>query len=136
MMSKIHILVVEDNPGDVLLIQQALDEYGVAYDMHVIHDGAEAVSYLADIGRTGKRCPDLFLLDLNLPKMDGSEVLTAIRKNDDCAATPVIVISSSDTERDRARIEGLNVSRYFKKPFDLSGFMRLGGLVREVVQEH
>ena len=83
----------------------------------------------------GDPCPDIVLLDLNLPKVDGPEVLTEFRKHPECARTPVIVISSSDAHKDRERMAGLGISRYFRKPSDLDGFLRLGALVREVMRE-
>lgn len=132
----LQILLAEDNRGDVLLVQQALAEHHVRYELHVVQDGEEALRYIAQMGKPGGApCPDVLLLDLNLPKVEGQQVLTEFRKHPRCAQTPVIVVSSSDAPRDRARIGELGVSRYFRKPSDLDDFMKLGGVVREVVSE-
>ncbi|HEY3840468.1 MAG TPA: response regulator, partial [Bryobacteraceae bacterium] len=79
--------------------------------------------------------PDVVLLDLNLPKVDGTAVLEEFRKHTHCARTPVIVISSSEASQDRERMEALGVARYFRKPLDLDAFLELGLVVREVLQE-
>lgn len=130
-----QILLAEDNPGDVFLVQQALEEHRIEHELHVVTDGAEALAYLARMGTPGAApCPDLLLLDLNLPKVDGPQVLSEFRQHPDCAETPVIVVSSSDAERDRARLAPLGIARYFRKPTDLTAYLQLGALVREVVQ--
>lgn len=134
-MNTVRILLAEDNPGDILLVEQALDEYQVPHELHVVRDGDEALAFVARMGTAGGvPCPDLMLLDLNLPKVDGPEILTEFRKHPECTHTPVIVVTSSDTQRDRARVEGLNVSRYFRKPSDLAAFLQLGAVVKEVVE--
>ncbi len=130
-----QILLAEDNPGDVFLVQHALEEHGIEHELHVVTDGAEALAYLAQMGAAGSvPCPDLLLLDLNLPKVDGPQVLTEFRQHPECAQTPVIVVSSSNAERDRARITALGIARYFRKPTDLTAFLQLGAVVREVVK--
>jgi CheY-like chemotaxis protein len=135
-MSWLQILLAEDNRGDVLLVQKALALHNVSYHLHLVQDGGEALDFLARIG-IGREapCPDLILLDLNLPKVDGTAILEELRKHPECACTPVIVISSSDTSRDRQRIEALGVARYFHKPTNLDDFLKLGLLVRQVIQE-
>ncbi len=131
----LHILLAEDNPGDILLVQQALIEHNVAHQLHVAQDGAEALAFIARIGLPGgSPCPDLVLLDLNLPKVDGPTVLRALRKDNHCAQIPVIVVTSSDAQRDRALVAELGASRYFRKPLDFEAFLRLGAVVREVVE--
>ena len=136
MQQMLHILLAEDNLGDVLLVQQALAEHHVRHELHVVQDGEQAVRFIEQMGKPGAApCPDLLLLDLNLPKVEGQQVLAAFRRHPQCAATPVIVVSSSDAPRDRARIGELGVSRYFRKPSELDDFMKLGAVVREVVEE-
>jgi CheY-like chemotaxis protein len=132
----LNILLVEDNRGDVLLVRQALHEHQIRHELYVVQDGAEAIQFIARMGEPGEApCPDLMLLDLNLPKAEGQQVLAAFRKHPACAHTPVIVVSSSDAPRDRARIGELGVARYFRKPSELEEFMKLGAVVKEVVNE-
>jgi CheY-like chemotaxis protein len=131
----LHILLAEDNPGDILLVEQALEEHRIPHELHVVRDGAKALDLLVRMGQAGEvACPDLLLLDLNLPKVDGPQVLREFRKHPACAHTPVIVVSSSDAQRDRAQMAQLGVTRYFKKPLDLDAFLQLGAVVREVVE--
>ena len=129
----LNILLAEDNIGDILLVQQALEEHRIEHQLHLVRDGAEALAYVARMGETGEvPCPDLVLLDLNLPKVEGWEVLSELRKHPDCAHTPVIVVTSSEMQKDRERLAELGVTRYFKKPSDFEAFLKLGGVVREV----
>ena len=130
----IKILLAEDNPADVLLVRQALREYQIPHELHVVKDGAEAIEYVSVMGNPGNPpCPDLILLDLNLPKIDGPDVLREFRKHSSCALTPVIVVTSSGTQKDRARLAELGIAHYFRKPSDLEDFMKLGEIVRQVV---
>ena len=116
----LQILLAEDNRGDVLLIEQALAEHHIRYELHVVQDGEQAVRFIGQMGKSDAvPCPDLLLLDLNLPKMEGQQVLTEFRKHPQCAQTPVIVVSSSGAPRDKARIGELGISRYFRKPSEL-----------------
>jgi CheY-like chemotaxis protein len=127
------ILLLEDNPGDILLVQKALQKHHIRNRLHVIRDGEEALAYVARIGQPGgEPMPDLVLLDLNLPKADGGQILSAVRQHPGCARVPVIIVSSSATLRDQARMAQLGVARYFRKPLDFDEFMQLGAVVREV----
>lgn len=129
----LKILLAEDNAGDIFLVRRALDEHNIEYDLQVVRDGAEAIEFVARMGQPGEAaCPDLVLLDLNLPKVDGSEVLREFRKHPDCLETPVVIVSSSDSQKDRSRVAALGAVRYFKKPSELAQFMELGALVAEV----
>jgi CheY-like chemotaxis protein len=133
---ELRILLAEDNPGDVLLVEEALEHQKISHELHVVRDGEEALAFVAKIDApNGVPRPDLVLLDLNLPKIDGPDVLAAFRKHPLCASTPIIVITSSDAIRDRGRMASLGVARYFRKPSDLGEFMRLGALVQEVMDE-
>lgn len=132
-MREIQVLLAEDNRGDVLLVREALAAHHLAYQLHVAADGAEAVGFVARMGKPGQPpCPDIFLLDLNLPRVDGHEVLREFRRHPDCAATPVVVLSSSDSVRDRQQVSALGVARYFKKPTSFDAFMQLGAIVEEL----
>jgi CheY-like chemotaxis protein len=129
----LRILLIEDNPGDVLLVQQALQNHHIEHELHLARDGAEGLAYISQMGKPGRLpCPNVLLLDLNLPKVSGSEILAEFRKHPDCRHTPVVVISSSDAQRDRTRTSELGIASYFKKPSDLDAFMELGALVKDV----
>ena len=130
----LHILLAEDNFGDVLLVEQALTEHQIDHELHVVKDGDEALHFLERMGEAGEPpCPDVLLLDLNLPKVDGPQVLQEFRKHPACAQTPVIVVTSSDAPKDRKRVEALGATAYFRKPSELTEFMRLGAVVKEVL---
>ncbi|MCU1324879.1 MAG: response regulator receiver protein, partial [Bryobacterales bacterium] len=97
--------------------------------------GSEAAVFIERVGKgSGLPCPDLFLLDLNLPKLDGCELLVLLRAHPLCGDKPVIIISSSGAERDRRRATDAGATRYYQKPSELKEFMKLGALVREVVE--
>jgi CheY-like chemotaxis protein len=130
-----HILLAEDNIGDVMLVQEALAAHQVENTLHVVTDGQEALDYFAAMGEAQNApCPDLMLLDMNLPKADGAAVLAAFREHGACAATPVIIVSSSNSPKDRNRVAALGVNHYFRKPPDLDEFMKLGRVVKEVLE--
>lgn len=133
-MKHLLILLAEDNRGDVFLIRQALTEHRIPHELRVVQDGAEAIGYISRMGDSGSEpYPDLMLLDLNLPKIDGSQVLDALRQREECANIPVIVVTSSDAPGDRARVTKLGISHYFRKPLDLAAFMRLGAVIKDVL---
>jgi chemotaxis family two-component system response regulator Rcp1 len=135
-MSVLKVLLAEDNPGDILLVKEALAQHHITNEMYVVRDGGEALAFIDRMGETGSvPCPDVLLLDLNLPKVDGPEILVEFRKNPQCLHTPVIVISSSDTHKDRQRMDALGVTCYFRKPSDLEEFLQLGALVQRVVED-
>jgi CheY-like chemotaxis protein len=134
-MNTLQILLAEDNLGDILLVEQALEEHHLPHQLHVVRDGAEALEFVAHMGESGGApCPDVLLLDLNLPKVDGPEILAEFRKHPQCARTPVIVVTSSDAHTDRVRMGELGIANYFRKPSDLDAFLELGAIVREVVE--
>jgi CheY-like chemotaxis protein len=112
-----QVLLIEDNPGDVGLIRRALAHGNANTRLHVVHDGPEALVYLA-------RCtPDLILLDLSLPKMDGCEVLAQIRRSGDLAETPVVMLSSSQAEQDIVRSYEHSANCFVTKPLDLDRYI-------------
>ena len=132
----LQIFLVEDNLGDIYLVQQALEEHRIDHELHVVQDGADALRFIAQMGKPGEPpCPDVMLLDLNLPKVKGSEVLSEFRQHPECALTPVIVVSSSDAERDRARMAEFGIAHYFRKPSDFDAFMQLGAVIQKVIAE-
>lgn len=134
----LQILLAEDNRADVLLVRESLRAYGVLHQLHVVEDGGEALAFLAhavENGGSAQPRPDLLLLDLDLPRVDGSQVLQEIRANAELAELPVIIVSSSDAPGDRESVAKLGISAYFYKPCDLDGFLELGAVVRDTIPE-
>jgi two-component system, chemotaxis family, response regulator Rcp1 len=122
-----RILVAEDNPADVYLLKEAFSLQGADVDLIVVGDGEQALEYVQNEGRTREApIPDLIILDLNLPKSDGSDVLRCIRENRAYVGVPVVVLTSSDSPRDRKSVESLGASCFITKPSDLDAFLALG----------
>jgi chemotaxis family two-component system response regulator Rcp1 len=120
---KIEILLVEDNPGDVRLIREGLKGSTIVGHISVVEDGEAAMEFLYRKGRfTEAPIPDIILLDLNLPKKDGREVLAEIKQNDELKRIPVVVLTSSQAEQDITMTYGLHANCYLTKPLDLSEF--------------
>ena len=125
-MKSIEILLVEDNPGDVRLTQEAARETKVLSNMHVVNNGMDAMAFLKRSGRFGSvPRPDLVLLDLNMPGMDGREVLKQIKSDDNFRRIPVVIITSSQAEEDILRAYDLQASCYVTKPVDLDQFIKV-----------
>ncbi len=120
------ILVIEDNPGDVDLIREALKDHGVEAPVLALHDGAQACDLFDEMDAFRGGCPSLVILDLNLPKMTGLEVLERIRRSPRCGSLPVVVLTSSSAERDRAESIRLGADRFLSKPSSLDDFLALG----------
>jgi len=119
-----EILLVEDNPGDVRLTKEALKEGKVYSNLHAVKDGVEAIEFLRREGRfRGVPRPDIILLDLNLPRKDGREVLQEIKSDDDLKRIPVVVLTTSKAEEDVLRTYNLHANCYVTKPVDLEKFM-------------
>jgi CheY-like chemotaxis protein len=125
-----EILLVEDNPGDVRLTQEALKEGKLANHLHVANDGIEALAYLRGEGEYRDRIlPDLILLDLNLPKKDGREVLEEIKKDNLLMKIPVVILTTSADEADILKTYNLHANCYITKPVDLIQFI---GVVKSI----
>jgi len=122
----IHILLVEDNPGDVVLTREALHSCRVHNFFHVAADGEQALAYLRREGpfRDAPR-PDLILLDLHLPRLNGTEVLALIKADPDLKRIPVVILSSSSAEEDIARAYDQHANCFITKPVDLDQFIRV-----------
>lgn len=125
-----RILLVEDNPADAYLVEEALRTHGVAYEIHWVRDGEQAI---ATIAAGDFDLPDLVLLDLNLPRVDGKEVLTRIRQIPELAGTPVAIMTSSDSPQDRREMAELGASCYIKKPPTLDEFLQVGGMIKTLL---
>ena len=122
----VEILLVEDNPGDVRLAREALKENKVRNNLHVIEDGESAIAFLRKQGKYQNATrPDLILLDLNLPKKDGREVLAEIKADHDLKRIPVVMLTISKAEEDIVRAYDLHVNCYITKPIDLDQFIKV-----------
>lgn len=126
----VSILLVEDNPADAGLVRKALEEHGVEGDLIVIADGEKAIEFIHSIEAQGTPCPDLAIIDLNLPKKPGREVLRQMRVSQVCRHIPVVILSSSDAARDRADAVQFGASQYLRKPSRLEEFLRLGAIFK------
>jgi two-component system, chemotaxis family, response regulator Rcp1 len=122
----IEVLLVEDSAGDVRLTREASNDAKVHINLHVVSDGTEAMAFL---GRQGKHAnvprPDLILLDLNLPKKDGREVLEEIKASPALKSIPVVILTTSASEADILRSYLLHANCYITKPVDLNGFLNV-----------
>ena len=120
----IDILLVEDNPGDARLAQEALKESKIRNVLHIVRDGVEAMSFLRREGEYADAArPDLILLDLNLPRMDGREVLAEVKNDPRLKRIPVVILTTSRDEEDVLRTYNLHANCYVTKPLDLQQFM-------------
>ena len=124
-----EIFIAEDNRADVYLIRKALEDRKLIHRLSVAEDGEQAAEFLKRAGKESP-CPDLILLDLNLPRQDGTELLQKLREHPYCGSKPVIVISSSDSPKDYEFALQMNAT-FFRKPADLEAFMRIADLIME-----
>jgi CheY-like chemotaxis protein len=123
---QIEVLLVEDDPGDVMMTREAFQDYKLRNELHVVSDGAEAMAFLRQEGEyAGRPRPDLVLLDLNLPRMDGRQVLEAIKSDPELASIPVVVLTTSENEDDVLRSYSLHANAYVTKPVDFEQFIRV-----------
>lgn len=128
----LEILLVEDNPADVRLTTEALKEERVYNNLHVVSDGVEALAYLRKEGKYSKEPrPDLILLDLNLPKKDGREVLKEIKCDDGLKSIPVVVLTVSKAEEDIIKTYNLHANCYINKPVDLKQFIKVARSIQD-----
>jgi chemotaxis family two-component system response regulator Rcp1 len=120
----IQVLLVEDSPGDIRLTQEALKDAKIHINLHVVRDGEQAMSFLMREGEYADAPrPDLILLDLNLPKKDGREVLQEIKENPTLKIIPVVILTTSASEGDILRSYLLHANCYITKPVSLDGFL-------------
>ncbi|MEW2378246.1 response regulator [Micromonospora sp. DT178] len=121
--SPVRILVVDDDPGDVLMIEEALADSDVDKVIDVVSDGQEAMEFLRREGRhTDARRPDVILLDLNMPRMDGRQVLGEVKSDEDLRTIPIVVLTTSNADTDIVGSYTLQANAYVTKPIDLDDF--------------
>lgn len=128
-----QIALVEDNPGDVYLIQEALREKGIPYSLELFQD-AEGIVQKLSVDHDGGRTPDLILLDLNLPKIEGLDVLRSLRSLPGLDRVPIGILTSSQSPQDQAKAEAAGANRYIQKPTSLDDFLQeVGGAIHELL---
>ncbi|MFI2713648.1 response regulator [Micromonospora sp. NPDC018662] len=121
--SPVRILVVDDDPGDVLMIEEALEESDVEKVIDVVADGEEAMEFLRREGRhTEAQRPDVILLDLNMPRMDGRQVLGEVKRDENLRSIPIVVLTTSNADTDVVSSYTLQANAYVTKPIDLDDF--------------
>jgi two-component system response regulator len=122
----VEILLIEDNPGDVRLTIEALKESKIINNLNIVYDGIEAMEYLTKQGKfKDKPRPELILLDLNLPKKDGREVLAEIKANDKLKRIPVVILTTSEADEDILRTYQLHANCYITKPVNMDQFIKV-----------
>ena len=122
----VSVLLVEDSWGDVLLMRQALRDANLPFHLNIVTDGEDALDFLNREGKySGAFRPDLVVLDLNLPRMDGRIFLRRIKENPVFQNIPVVILTSSQLDSDIREAQGLNADSYMVKPIDLNGFLRI-----------
>ena len=130
------LLLVEDNLADALLVREAIVEASLPIEVHLAKDGEEALSFIERAeADPAAPCPQAVVLDLNLPKLDGSEVLRRLRASQKCRSVPVLVVTSSASPSDRQLAADLGAG-YFRKPVEFHEFMKIGGLIRAMLERN
>jgi CheY-like chemotaxis protein len=125
-MTVIDVLLVEDDPGDALMTQEAFEHHKIRNTLHVVKDGVEALAFLRREGEFAEAPrPGLILLDLNLPRKDGREVLAEVKADADLRHIPVVVLTTSDAEEDILRSYSLHANAYVTKPVDFDRFIEV-----------
>jgi DNA-binding response OmpR family regulator len=129
-----HVLVVEDNEADVFLIHEAMEATRLPLRLHVAEDGEQAVRFFDRADDDPEMpCPALVILDINLPKKQGGDVLEHMRRSRKCADALVIAVSTSDSAEDRERMANLGADEYFRKPSGYDEFMKLSDIVKDLL---
>src|SRR5579871_4908274 len=132
--ASVEILLIEDAEPDVFLVREALRQAGLNFNLNVLDDGEKAMDYIDRLEENhATSCPRLVLLDLNLPKRTGDQILERIRHSARCRQVPVVIVTSSDSPRDKSQTTQLGATEYFRKPSRLDDFMKLGPLVRSLL---
>jgi CheY-like chemotaxis protein len=130
-----RILLAEDNPADVYLIRVALEEHGIDLPLEVVSDGKEVLQIIESEPRSDGASLSLIILDLNLPRHDGIEIMQRLLENGRMAQVPVVVLTSSDSPRDRTLAHSLGAARFLRKPSNLEQFLGLGAAFKDVLRQ-
>ena len=130
--TSVHIVLVEDNRADVRLIKDAILLHKLPAKLRVVENGEQAFEFIDAADQGTELCPALLILDLNLPRKSGREVLKHLRQSKTCADVPVLIVTSSGV--DRVEMEGLGGTGYFRKPTDYDEFMKVGGLIKSLLE--
>jgi CheY-like chemotaxis protein len=134
--SKIFALLVEDNRADVLIIEEAILLYDLPLQLHVVEDGDQAFQFIDRADHDPEApCPQVLLLDLNLPKRSGKEVIQRVRQSARCKGVPILVISSSNSPKDRNEVVQLGAQHYFCKPVNYDEFLKVGAILQRMLSE-
>ncbi|HOO34272.1 MAG TPA: response regulator [Thermotogota bacterium] len=130
--NSIEILLVEDNPGDQRLTQEALKDGKISNNLYIVEDGEEALMFLHRTGEYAQAVkPDLILLDLNLPGMNGQEVLKIIKGDEALKRIPVVILTTSSADEDILKAYNLNANCYITKPVDFAQFIKVINMIQE-----
>lgn len=128
----VELLLAEDNPGDVKLTRKGLEEAGLRNNLHVVKDGVEALKFLRQEGEyADEPRPDLVLLDLEMPRKDGWDVLDEMNEDEDLRRIPAVVLTSSDAETDIVKSYEKQANAYITKPVDFEGFRKIANSLEE-----
>jgi len=131
---RLNLLLAEDNLPDALLVREAIRKENLPFEVHIASDGQQAIDFIDKAeADSAAPCPHFLVLDLNLPKRDGFEVLKRLRATRKCKDIPVIVISSSDSPNDVRQASALGAG-YFHKPASYQEFLKLGGVLKELLK--
>jgi len=134
---KVVGLLVEDNRADILLLEEAISLHGVDLELHIVTDGEKAFEFIERAERDPQApCPQLLVVDLNLPKRSGQEVIERVRRSEKCKDIPILVTSSSNSPADRKEVARLGAQDYFCKPPNYDEFLKIGGVLKRIVEEH
>jgi len=131
--AKLSIFLAEDNRADVVLVREALREHGLDVDLVVKQDGEQMLGLIERVEAKELPCPDMILLDLNIPRRNGLQLLQRLRESAVCANVPVVIVTSSDAPKDRQAVARLNADSYFCKPSGYDEYMRLGAIIKELL---
>ncbi len=130
-----QVLLIEDNPADSGLVREALVQHQVDCEVVLITNGERAIEFIRGIETEGAPCADLVILDLNLPRKTGWEVLETVRASTYCRQAPVVILTSSDNQKDRIDAARLGASRYIRKPSRLAEFLMLGDTFKSILDQ-
>ena len=123
--------MVEDNIGDIFLVQEAIAAHQLDADVYMMNDGEQALQFFRQLKEAQIRCPDILLLDLNLPKTDGFQVLAQLRSSATCKQMPIIIMTSSAATTDINEGAAYNVNEYFSKPSTYTEFLAIGDIIKK-----